>query len=41
MRENAIVFTKFARRSAVDVVNRPNSGPLTPLVPGTTVPGEK
>ena len=41
MRENTIVLTKFARRSAVDVVKIPNSGPRTPPVPGTVPDGEK
>ena len=36
-----MVLTKFARLSAVDVEKRPNSGPRTPAVPGTTVDGEK
>ena len=36
-----IVFTKFSRRSAVEVEKSPNSGPRTPAVPATTVPGEK
>ena len=39
--ENTIVLTKFTRRSEVEVEKMPNSGPRTPAVPGTTVPGEK
>ena len=37
--ENTMVFTKFARLIAVDVLRVPNSGPLSP--PGMPVEGEK
>jgi len=39
IREYTMVFTKFARLTAVDVLRVPNSGPLRP--PGIPVDGEK